>query len=107
MSNSDQQIDEEYSRLLREGKDAKSKDKERLELFEILIRHPGWKLLMEMAAGRKQELADQILAPEEDEFALIRNVGLKGEMRGILFLETTLGRTIAGLKAQFGDEQEE
>jgi hypothetical protein len=76
-------------------------------LFELLLRHPGWKLYVGMLAQRKQELSDAILAPEMGRDAQVVTTGLKGEMRGILFAENQVALIIAGLRTVFAPEAEE
>lgn len=104
---SEDEVSRDYEQLKKDARVAKREDQEKLELLQLLIRHPGWDLVTKLLARRKQELSDQILVEAKSIDEMVQCEGKKGEMRGILYLETTIASTIVGLKLQFGENDEE
>jgi hypothetical protein len=92
--------------MLREGRQADREDKERLELLKLLVRHPGWKIYLDLVTTHKQELADVLLAPARSVDEMVFLEGKKGEMRGILYAESALASTIAGLQQLVATDEE-
>lgn len=100
------EVARDYEELKKEGRQAKREDQEKLELLQLLVRHPGWKIVTGFLTNKKQELGDEILREANSVDEMVRCEGKKGEMRGILYLEACVASTIAGLQLQFGEDRE-
>jgi hypothetical protein len=88
-------VDQRIEQLLKDAREALRIDKERVELFEMLVRTPGWIAYVSILEAKLQMLADQVLAPAGSVDALIGLEYIKGAMSGLVMARDIPGATIA------------
>jgi hypothetical protein len=74
------QLDE----LLRNARAATKVDRERVELFEVMVRTQAWQEYTALLNGKLQMLADQVLAPSNSVDGCIASEYVKGTMSGLV-----------------------
>lgn len=93
--------------LQKQSRDARRVDRERADLFTVLLRHPAWKLYVELLEAQLQARADVILAPAGSIEGMVTLEYVKGAMSGIILCRDLPSTIIADMKsASSGDEDE-
>lgn len=81
--------------LLREARKAARIDRERIELFEAMVRTPGWLAYVALLEAKIQMLADQVLAPSGSVDGMVGLEFVKGAMSGLIIARDVPSVTIA------------
>lgn len=104
----DQSFKDQLSELQKTAREADKVDKERLEYFRGLLKHPGWAVYQELLTKRVQLYADAIMAPCGSVDGAIALEWVKGAMSGVLLAQNLPSVTIAAIEASVpateGDE---
>jgi len=95
--------------LVKSAREAKKVDREREELFKVLIRHPGWVLYVELLNARKQMFSDQLLAPAGSVDGAVAQEYIKGALFGLVLATDLPQLTVIGMEQaeSSGDEEAE
>jgi hypothetical protein len=88
-------VDQRIEELLRDARRATKIDLERVELFEALVRTPGWLAYVEILEAKLQMFADQILAPAQSIDGMVMLEYVKGAMSGLVIARDIPSVTIA------------
>lgn len=88
-------MDQRIENLLREAKRADRIDRERIELFEAMIRTPAWQAYVEILEAKLQLFADQVLAPASSVDGMVALEYIKGAMSGLVIARDITSVTIA------------
>lgn len=83
----DQSFKATIDELQRVAREADKIDKERVELFHGLLKHPGWTLYSELISARIQIFSDEVLAPAGSVDRAIALEWIKGAMSGLLIAQ--------------------
>ena len=94
----------EHEELLQEGRRQTKLDKERADVFEALVKSPGWKIYEELLGARIQALGGEILEPAGSVDGAIALEHVKGTMKGLILARDLpsiiIGNTKADTSAQ-------
>lgn len=100
-----------HTKLLEElqkaSRDARRIDRERADLFTVLIRHPAWEVYVELLEAQIQARADAILAPSGSVDGAIVLEYIKGAMSGLILARDMPSTIIADMKSatSSGDDE--
>lgn len=92
--------------LLREARKALKEDKEKAELFELLLKHPAWGAFERLLQAQIQVRADEVIAPARSVDELVAREYVKGAMSGLLLALGLPGAIIAAMKTSSGTSDE-
>lgn len=95
----DQQYREHIADLLKEGKKADKLDKERVELFMLLLKHPAWPLYVTLLDSKIQAFADAVMSPASSVDGAVALEYVKGAMSGLIIARDLPSITVAAMKA--------
>ena len=88
-------MDQRIEDLLRDARKADKIDRERIELFEGLVKSPGWAAYVEILNAKIQMCADQVLAPSKSVDGMVTLEYVKGAMSGLIMARDITSITIA------------
>jgi hypothetical protein len=88
-------LDPHIEELLRTAREATKIDKERIELFGLLVKHPGWTVYVELLEAMIQGKADEVLAPAGGVDRMVGLEYVKGAMSGLIMARDIVAVTIA------------
>lgn len=88
-------MDQRIEQLLKDSRSADKVDRERIELFEMLVRSPGWLAYISILEAKLQMLADQVLSPAGSVDGLVTLEYVKGTMSGLVIARDIPSVTIA------------
>lgn len=78
---------------------ADKEDRERGEILQSFVKHPGWALFLALVEKNMQAAADMLMQPEQTlERDGMNSEYLKGTMRGLIIARDIPSATIAGMK---------
>lgn len=80
----DQSFKDQISELQKAARSADKIDRERMEHFRGLLKHPGWALYQELLNIRVQLYADAVMAPSGSVNGAIALEWVKGAMSGVI-----------------------
>src|SRR5262245_52307550 len=89
-------VDPRIEEILREARKAAKVDRERIELFEALVRQPAWLAFVEILEAKLQMFSDQLLAPAGSIDRMVELEYIKGAMSGLVMARDIPSVTIAG-----------
>ena len=95
----DPSFKEQISELEKIAKTADKVDRERLDHFRGLLKHPGWAVYQELLNIRVQLYADAVMAPCRSVDGAIALEWVKGAMSGVILSRDLPGVTIAAMEA--------
>lgn len=84
--------------LKKQSRAADKEDRERAELFQVLVVSPGWKAYVEMLERAMQAQADMILQPAKSIDGCIELEYVKGALSGLVKARDLPSVTIAAAK---------
>lgn len=84
--------------LVKEGRAAEVKDRERAELFGVLIASPGWTAYSEVLNKMIEDRGSEILAPARSVDGAIALEHVKGAMYGLILARDLPFATIEAMK---------
>jgi hypothetical protein len=87
--------DQRIEQLRRDARAANRVDRERIELFEAMIKSPGWVAYVEVLEAKLQMLSDQMFAPAGSVDRMVELEYVKGAMSGLLMARDIPAATIA------------
>lgn len=102
-------MDQRIKQLLDDARKALREDREKIELLEILVKHPGWEVYLGILRAKLQMFSEQILAPAGSQDGLVVQEYVKGTMCGLIIARDIAAVTIAGkdqLKQPVGEEED-
>jgi hypothetical protein len=88
---SDPRVDE----LLKQARRADKIDRERIEVFEMLVKTRGWQTFVEILDAKIQLFADQVMSPAGTRDGLVALEYVKGAMSGLIMARDIPSVTIA------------
>lgn len=92
-----------HTRLLDElqkvSREARKIDRERADLFTVLLRHPAWLAYVELLDSQIQARADIVLAPSGSVDGAIVQEYVKGAMSGLILARDLPSTIIADMKS--------
>lgn len=88
-------MDQHIEDLFRDGRAADKIDRERIELFEALVRSPGWLAYISILEAKLQMFADQVLSPAGSVDGMVTLEYVKGTMSGLVIARDIPSVTIA------------
>jgi hypothetical protein len=91
-------LDSRIEELLKNARAADRIDREREELFGVLVRSPGWQEYVSLIEAKLQMMADAILAPAESVDSLVALEYVKGAMSGLIIARDLPSVTIAAME---------
>lgn len=95
--------------LAKDSRAADRVDRERAELFEALVKTPGWKVYTDLLNQKIEDLGSVILGPAGSVDGAIGLEYQKGTMRGLIIAKDLPHLTILGAKQisapDIGDEE--
>ena len=101
--------DRHTEELLKLAREADKKDRERMELFEIMVKTDAWKAYIEILNSKLQAESENLLEPAKGLDGCIGSEYIKGTMRGLI-LARDLPAAIIAAKPQLrpvrGDDEE-
>ena len=77
-------IGKQWEQLLKDSRTYERVDRERKEVFEGLILHPGWKLYVELLSNIIESTGADLLAPSGSIEGVLIAEHLKGSMSGLI-----------------------
>lgn len=80
----DQQFKQKLEELARESRAAEKIDRERAELFAVLVKSKGWELYVELLNGLMQSRADALMLPATSIESILGQEHIKGALSGLL-----------------------
>lgn len=95
----DQSFEKQIDELRKQAKAADAIDKERMDLFRGLIRHPGWALYQELLSSRIQLFGDRVAAPAGSVDGAFALEWVKGAMSGLILARDLPSVTIGAIEA--------
>lgn len=95
----DQSFKATLDELRKEGRSADQVDKERMDLFRALMKHPGWAVYLELVEARIQVYADKVMSPSGSVDGAIALEWVKGAMSGLILARDLPSVTIAAIEA--------
>lgn len=85
--------------LLKQARAANKEDRERAEVFQSLLKHPGWTLYASLLNSQLQSCAENLMLPREElREGKMNSEYLKGTMRGLIMARDLPSATIAGIE---------
>jgi len=81
--------------LFKQARKADKIDRERIELFEMLVKTPGWQAFVEILNAKIQLFADQVMSPAGTRDGLVALEYVKGAMSGLIMARDIPSVTIA------------
>jgi hypothetical protein len=94
----DQSFKEQLEELQKQARLADTIDKERADLFQGLVNHPGWVVYQELLNIRVQMYADAIMAPAGSVDGAIALEWVKGAMSGVILARDLPSVTINAMQ---------
>lgn len=91
-------MDQRISDLVSEARKADAEDKERAELFSVMVKSPGWQEYVALLNRRIQIFADSVLEPAGGLDGTIASEFVKGTMRGLLLARDIPSVTIQAVE---------
>jgi hypothetical protein len=95
----DQSFKEQAAELMSAGRLADKIDRERVELFQILVNHPAWKVYIELLGTLIQQTADEVIAPAGSIDRAVALEYVKGALSGLIRARDLPSSIIATMKA--------
>lgn len=95
----DQSYKEKILELQRIARAADAIDRERMEFFRGMLKHPGWAVYQELLNIRIQIYADAVTSPAGSVDGAIALEWVKGAMSGVILARDLPTVTIAGMEA--------
>lgn len=83
--------------LYKQARVADKIDRERAELFQALLNHPGWSVYRALLDSRIQSFADAVMAPSGSVDGAIALEWVKGAMSGVILARDLPSVTIAAM----------
>jgi hypothetical protein len=96
-----------FEELTKTSRAARKIDRERAELFAVLLRHPAWLLYIELLEAQIQARADIILTPAGSIEGAIVLEYVKGAMSGLILARDMPSTIIADMKSASSSGEDE
>lgn len=100
------ELTKQYDELLRASREALVKDRQRADAFASLLKHPGWKLYVELLGSLIQDRGSLILAPAGSVDGAVFLEHVKGTMNGLILARDLLPAIIQSTPATKQDDDD-